>query len=138
MSEYQTPEPIDPVEPIQQPAAVEKREYRKMWHSAWMPGLVLILLGGYFLLQNMGILHLDNWWALFILLPAFGALGTAYSTYVNNGGRFSGAVRGSLVGGIILTLLAAAFLFDLRLDYIWPVFLIVAGLAALVGAFARD
>lgn len=135
MNENQVPEPN---EPLSKPAPAEKKEHHAMWQTAWMPGLVLILLGGYFLLQNMGILRLDNWWALFILIPAFGALGTAYTAYVNSGGRFSVAVRGSLVVGVILTLLAMGFLFELPMRFIWPLFLIVAGLAALMGAFVRD
>jgi hypothetical protein len=45
-------------------------------HSGnWIGGAVLIGLGIIFLLQNFMNISLANWWALFIMIPAIGALG---------------------------------------------------------------
>jgi uncharacterized membrane protein len=52
-----------------------RREAHRQRHAGrpygWIGGAILILLGGVFLLQNLNIPFLANWWALFILLPAF-------------------------------------------------------------------
>ncbi|HMN62375.1 MAG TPA: hypothetical protein PJ988_18560 [Anaerolinea sp.] len=40
-------------------------------------GVILILLGGLFLLQQYTHFDFRNWWALFILIPAFGAFTSA-------------------------------------------------------------
>ena len=44
--------------------------------GSWLTGVILIILGGMFLMRNMGTfdIPLKNWWALFILIPAIGAL----------------------------------------------------------------
>ena len=66
-----------------------RREARWQWrakHStSWIGGAILILLGVVFLLQNMGIPFLANWWALFILIPAFWAFVAAWDSYQDNG-----------------------------------------------------
>ena len=106
-------------------------------HKAWIPGLILIGIGSYFLLTNFTDLRLDNWWALFILIPALGSLGKAASDWRSHG-RLTGEGRGALIGGLILSLVAAAFLFSLDWGLIWPFFLIFGGLGALLGAFSSD
>lgn len=105
--------------------------------SSWVGGAVLIGLGIIFLMQNFGIYRLDNWWALFILIPAFSALGAAWTHYRNNGGHFSPAMTGSLVTGVLLTLLSTAFLFGLNFGMVWPVFMILGGLSILFASMAE-
>jgi hypothetical protein len=111
-----------------------RREARWQRHTGrpygWIGGAILILLGIVFLLQNMGIPFLANWWALFILLPAFGAFVTAWETYRNNG-RLTRGGAGSLAVGGLLTILALAFLLNLNVDLFWPLLLIVGGLVLL-------
>ena len=97
----------------------------------WMPGLALIAVGLLFLLNNLFGWHIDNWWALFILIPAGGALGYAFQV-VRTTGRFGLEARGSLIGGIAILFVAAAFLFQWNWGAIWPFFLVLAGLAALL------
>ena len=98
---------------------------------AWVPGLVLIGIGVIFLLNNFTNFELDNWWALFILIPAFGALGNFWRVWRGEG-RMTGDARGSLIGGLIMLFVAAVFLFSLNWGAVWPVFLIIAGLGALL------
>ena len=106
--------------------------------GSWIGGAVLIALGIIFLLQNAGldIPFLRNWWALFILFPAVGSLTRAWQAYQRNGQRFTGPVSGSLTGGLALVLVAATFLFGLSWSLIWPIFLILAGLGALIKGIA--
>ena len=115
-----------------------RRAARRSGTGAWIGGVVLILLGVVFLLQNLGALELDNWWALFILIPAIGSFAGAWNAYRNSGGQLTGTVIGPLIGGLVLTAVAAAFLFELDWGKIWPLFIILAGIGALVGALARQ
>jgi hypothetical protein len=111
-----------------------RREARWQRHGgrsyAWIGGAILILLGVVFLLQNMGIPFLANWWAVFILIPAFWAFVAAWDSYRDNG-RLTRGGAGSLAGGSLLTILALVFLLNLNLGLFWPVLLIVGGLVLL-------
>ena len=98
----------------------------------WSGGLILIGIGVIFLISNTTNFHLHNWWALFILIPAFSNLGGALRNYQDNG-RLTRSGRGSLTGGIILSFIAAVFLFSLDWGVVWPIFLIIGGLSALLG-----
>ena len=99
--------------------------------------LLLILAGGLLLLQNFTGLQLYNWWALFILIPAFGSFADAWDRYQDQG-RVSGRVRNSLLSGFIFACISAFFLFNLSLNQYWPVLLILGGLAILVNAILPD
>lgn len=97
-----------------------------------LPGVVLIVIGIIFLLQNTTGFRLHNWWALFILIPAFSALGAAYRMYKDQH-ALTPAARGSLVSGLILTLVAAVFLLGLSWGILWPLVLVLVGLGILLG-----
>lgn len=99
----------------------------------WLSGAVLILLGGLFLLHNAGIIAtVDHWWALFLLLPVAVTAGTAWTQYQDGGRRLTPAVSGALTASLTLTTVAAIFLLDLRWGTVWPVFLVIAGVATLL------
>jgi hypothetical protein len=100
-------------------------------NGAWIGAAVLIGLGVIFLLQNFGLFQIGNWWALFILLGTAGAWGSAWRIYQNNGRRVNGAVTGAFIGGLFPLAVTLIFLFGLDWGRIWPVFLIIAGIAAL-------
>ena len=99
-------------------------------------GIILIGIGVIFLLQNTGWFYIGNWWALFILLGTAGAWGSALHTYQNNGQRLTQAVIGSFVGGLFPLAIAMIFLFDLNWGTVWPIFLVLAGVAMLSKALA--
>lgn len=115
-----------------------RREARWQRHArrpyGWIGGVILILVGVVFLLQNMGIPFLMNWWALFILIPAFWGFVAAWDVYQNNG-YLTRAGISSLTVGILLTMLAFVFLLNLYGGLFWPVLLIVGGLVLLGTAF---
>ena len=100
-------------------------------NMSWVPGLVLIGIGIVFLLNNLTGFELHNWWALFILIPAFGALGNFWRAWRAEG-RLGHDERGSLIGAMILFFVAATFLFGWSWAAVWPFFLIIAGIGALL------
>ena len=100
-------------------------------NMSWVPGLVLIGIGVVFLLNNLTGFELHNWWALFILIPAFGSLGNFWRVYRTKG-RVDSDARGSLIGAMILFFVAATFLFGWSWAAVWPFFLIIAGIGALL------
>lgn len=116
----------------------ERRAARYAGGGAWAAGLVLIVLGAIFMLQNLGAVVLHNAWALLILLPAAGSFATAVGAYRINGGRFSAAVRGSIFSGLFFVALTAFLLLDLAVLKWWPVLLILVGVGALVNAIWPD
>ena len=112
----------------------ERRAARYTGGGAWLIGAALIILGAIFMLQNMGAMRIQNWWALFILLPALGSFATAYGAYRNNGGRLNALASGSLIGGLVFTAIAAFFLLNLDWVKLWPLLLILVGIGALASA----
>jgi hypothetical protein len=102
--------------------------------AAWTQGAILILLGIVFLYHNFGGYHLHHWWALFILVPAATALAKAWRLYQQNGNQFSSAMKRPMVEGATLSCVGMIFLLDWYWGNIWPVFLIIGGIAALISA----
>ncbi len=116
----------------------ERRAARYAGGGALIGGLALIAFGVIIMLQNMGMVQLHNWWALFILIPALGSFATAYGLYRTNGGRFNSMVRGSIVGGLVFTTIAAAFLLELNFSIVLPAVLILAGVGMLFNTTLPD
>lgn len=103
--------------------------------STWMAGLILIILGGMFLMQNMGSnIPLKNWWALFILIPAIGAIETGIRIYRHAGNQLTAPASGSLLVGGVLTVVTLGFLFNINWTFFGPALLILAGIGVLVNA----
>jgi hypothetical protein len=114
----------------------ERRANRYAGGLGWLVGVVLIGIGGLYLLNEVGVLpELSNWWALFLLLPAVAVLSAALGAYRRNGGRWTPAVVLPLLGSVLLAGLAAAFLFGIEYGWLWPLFLIAGGLLLLAGPF---
>jgi hypothetical protein len=111
----------------------EQPRHQDHGNVPWVPGVILVALGLIFLLNNMTSLTINNWWAIFILIPAISQFGKA-AHILNSEGEFTGQVWRALGGGVILCLVAAAFLFNLNWDLIWPLFLIIGGLGIFLGA----
>jgi len=105
--------------------------------AAWVGGVVLIVLGVIFLLQNVRGFYLNNWWALFILIPAFGSFADAWNTYRQTG-RLSRRVRGALVTGCVFLLITATFLFNWNWGLVLPVLLIIWGVTLLLNSLRPD
>jgi hypothetical protein len=97
-------------------------------YGSWLPGIVLVLLGGIFLAQNYFGTTLRNWWALFILIPAVATLTTAYTLWRDGHADWA---SGPFIAGLGFLILTAMFLLDLPIGQLWPLFLIVAGVGLL-------
>ena len=94
-------------------------------------GLVLITIGVIFLLSQITGFHINNWWALFILIPAFHNMNEAWQSYRANG-RLTKHARHSLMGGLLIGMVAVFFLFSLSWNLFWPLVLIMLGIGALL------
>jgi hypothetical protein len=126
------PEPMDHRE-----ARRQRREERLADPSrggGWIAGIILILLGGMFLLRNTGIfdISLKNWWALFILIPAIGSLDSAVRIYRHAGNRLTAAARGSGLVGLVLLFVTGMLLFDISWTFFGPILIILVGIGIIV------
>ncbi len=93
---------------------------------------VLILVG---LALSVGILTgytLDNWWALFMLIPVGTMSMEMWQDYQKNG-RLSKKTNGLIIPITILSVIVAIFLFNLSWSIIWPVSFIAVGTSILLG-----
>ncbi len=109
-------------------------EDRKKRNRAFF-GVILILLGALFLVQQFTNFEFRNWWALFILIPAFGAFTSAW-VIGQNAGRFNEGVRSSIGSGLITLTVALMFLFGLNWGVWWPLIVIVFGFTLLMSGFS--
>lgn len=105
--------------------------------GSWGFGLALIIVGVLFMLGNFTGFRLDNWWALFIFIPAMGAFGSFLSSVRRKGGMNREAF-GSLIGALIITTVALIFLLGLNWGTIWPIFLIIGGIGALFSGMFKE
>jgi len=130
--QFQDNEPLDRQEARRQ----RREERRELGGSTWIAGVILVVLGGIFLVRNTGILNFSftNWWALFILIPALGSLDKAFRAYRNAGNQLTTLARNSFFVGLFLTFLCASFLFSFNWSLFGPILLILLGAGVLVKA----
>jgi hypothetical protein len=78
--------------------------------NLWI-GLAFITGGAIVLLNQSGLLSFElNWWALFILFPAFGALTSAYNRYRFTNDLFEMGVMIPALVGLFMLLLSVSLL----------------------------
>ena len=106
---------------------------RRRGSGSWVADLMPIVVGSLFLSQTAFHLNLGgwNWWALFILIPTAKLWGAAWASYRATG-EWSVKAREQVVGGLFPMMVAVTFLLDLDWGVVWPQFVIVAGVLALV------
>lgn len=128
-------ESIDSLKEAEKESMVEQVQPRQVRrrNKNTTGGLILIGIGAFFLLSQTVGIFIHNWWALFILIPAFHNLNEAWQSYRADG-RLSSHARHSLMGGIFIGLVAAFFLFSLSWNLFWPIALIVWGVSTLINA----
>ena len=116
----------------------QRRAARQAGGLGWFAGLILIVMGTLYLLNEAGYLpSFTNWWALFILLPGVGVLSAAIGAYRQNGGHLTGEVIGLFLGSLLFLGITAVFLFELNFSWFWPLFLIGAGLLLIAAPLFR-
>ncbi|MBN2046053.1 MAG: hypothetical protein JW757_13605 [Anaerolineales bacterium] len=99
------------------------------WNSAdnnWIMGIVLIVVGGLFLLDSFNILdiRMTNWWAVFLLIPGLSMAVNGWRGYQETQ---SVSARNSGMWGLILIMIAFSFFFNISWNLIFPVVLIGVG-----------
>jgi len=104
----------------------------KQSSSLWI-GLIFIVGGAIVLLNQMGVLSFElNWWALFILLPAFAILNGAYNRYRATNDLFSTQVTFPVLLGLFMVALSFRLLaggsWNFNWNLYWPLILILIGL----------
>lgn len=114
---------------------------REPLSNLWI-GLAFIAGGAIVLLNQMGVWSFEfNWWALFILFPAFGALTGAYNRYRSTNDLFEMGVMIPVLVGLFMLLLSVSMLLgdaiNLNLKVYWPIILIVLGLGLIIGRGRR-
>lgn len=96
---------------------------------------ILIGIGVVLLLSQLGIGLDFNWWAIFIALPGLAMLRNAYNARQQSGELSSNdLVQGGI--GIFLVVMAASFLLDINVGFLWnlwPLALIAVGVAMIFG-----
>jgi len=110
--------------------------------NIWI-GLVFIIGGAVILLNQLNILPFKlNWWALFGLFPAFGALTRAVNRYRSTNDVFEMGVMIPALVGLFMLLLSVSLLvgdaINLNLRVYWPIILIVLGLGLILGRGRRS
>ena len=118
-----------------------EKYHRRPSSNLWI-GLIFIGGGTIVLLNQTGVLSFElNWWALFILLPAFGALTSAYNSYRSTNNLFDMGVMVPALVGLFMLLLSVSMLLgdaiNLNLKVYWPIILIVLGLGLIIGRGRR-
>jgi hypothetical protein len=105
--------------------------------NRWLGGAILIVIGLWFLVQNIAGVSWGNWWALFILLPAGWSFWRAWTLYQQDH-QITHCVANAVYGGLFAFAVAVIFLFNLNFGKLWPVFLIIAGVGAFFGLRADN
>jgi hypothetical protein len=126
--------------PINQPEPLDRRETHRQRREerladpsrggSWVAGIVLIVLGSMFLMRNIGNFDIpfQNWWALFILIPAVGSFENAIRLYRASGDQFEARARSALLLGLFLTFITVMFLFNISWTFVGPILIILVGL----------
>jgi hypothetical protein len=96
-------------------------------------GVLLLLLGIFFLLQTSGYItiSLQNWGAIFILIPVLAAFERAYREYRYAGSQLTPQVLGAALVGIALLLVTVVILFNLNWSIFGPLLITLVGLGLL-------
>ena len=122
-----TNEPAIP--PEQQPVQTPRRRTRFPFI-----GIVLVVL----VLQQTGnITEHFQWWALFILIPAFSSLTGMYYA-IRNSGTFNQTARSAAGSAVVFFTLSFMFLFNLDWTIYWPLMVLAVGFSVLIGSIPGD
>jgi uncharacterized membrane protein len=119
----------------------DDREAHRAWRRSGyggpaVGGVILIVIALVLLAQNLGFHLPDNWWAAFLLIPAGGSLVAAVRAYREDG-SFSRRASGGLIAGLIFLGLAIALYLGVNWGLLWPVILLVIGIALVARGYVR-
>jgi len=101
--------------------------------NTWIVAVILILVGIGLLVSNFTSFTFDNWWALFLLIPAIAMLRNVWVDYQENG-RLTSKCTGPLIGGLAILVTVVIFLFNLSWSGLWPLAFVFGGIAVLLSS----
>jgi len=107
----------------------DRHHYRS---SGILGGLILLALGILLFLANQGVIGWDIWWQYFLVGLGAAFLIDCAVRYFQDHQSF---LRGRLIAGIILIGIGVVFLAGVTT--LWPVIIIVVGLAVLLSGLLR-
>jgi len=116
---------------MQNQSTVKQVDGKKMGVTQW-GGLSLVLLGGAFFASSVLGIRLENWWALFILLPALAMFGGGLAFPRKENGRFSFPSRLFFGIGLVPLVVAGMFLLNLDWSVWWPLMIVTPGFSLLI------
>lgn len=96
-------------------------------------GLILILLGVLFLLATLDYLSWGDWWAYFLF--GLGCILILEALVRSTSPAFREHMTGRLIGGIVLVVIGASFIFGMT--NWWPLIIIGVGIVLVVSTFWR-
>ncbi|MAT41712.1 MAG: hypothetical protein CL609_05170 [Anaerolineaceae bacterium] len=96
--------------------------------------IILILIGVVFLVKRLNLIEIQNWWALFILIPAISSLSNLIQD-LRRGISMTAVIAQGILGAIFPAAIAAMLLFNLSWEKFWPIFIILAGFSLLLTGF---
>jgi hypothetical protein len=127
-----TTEPVQKDQTTSEPQHTSRKEYPWGW------GIILILLGVFFMSRETGLIGRQfHWWAFFIFLPAIGSFTAAWNA-IHQSGRFNAAARSALGSGLVISTVAFIFLYGLDWGIWWPLMVIAAGIAFILGGLPDE
>jgi cation transport ATPase len=100
-------------------------------------GVLLVVVGGLLLLRDSFGVAFQNWWVVFLLIPAAAFLYRAYLAYQASG-SVDREVSRQVIPGVVLLLVSVVFLFGLSWNVMGPLLLIFLGLVLFVRREDRD
>ena len=120
----------------------ENRSNRGNPSNIWI-GLIFIAGGAIVLLNQTGVLSFElNWWAIFILFPAFSAFTGAYNRYRTTKNLFEMSVMMPALIGLFMLALAFNLLvgngWNFNWNLLWPIMLIIIGLGMIFGRSQKE
>ena len=95
--------------------------------------IVFIIVGAGLIFSNVTGVRFDNWWVLFMLIPVGFFVQCIYRDYQANG-RITQQSTGSIIVTLAILATGATIIFEaISWGAIWPIGLIIAGVAIFLG-----
>ncbi len=116
---------------MQNHSTMEHVEKKQSGIARW-GGLALVLFGSAFFVSAVFGFRLENWWALFILMPALVMFGGGWALPRQDNGRFSLGSRFFFASGLVVSVVAGMFLLNMDWSVWWPLMIAAPGFSLLV------
>jgi hypothetical protein len=114
-----------------------KATYESGFCNRMIGGMVLVGMGGYFMLKALGLSLNFEWWALLMVIIGAGMLLKAGRNYLRLG-FLPKELRDQAGFGTVVSVIGLIFLLNVSWSLILPLFLIVPGVLILLAEMSDD